>query len=334
MTSLKMYFAGAHEGSNTRVLKYYFSVHHGHEVHVDSDRGPFDIAFTNNGRLLEGVSAQLKVNTQHGCLFLGDAKCEPQYGIKLILAASESEKEMMVRNGFQSENVLVTGQPRMDELFYHYKIKDVRQHFLESKGLNSEALTVLYAPTYSRRAFGVGDKFFFASSRSADDDELTAIDLIQTCRELEFNLVIRLHKYIKRSYTGNLLPPWLVDHFQDVEVHDNEVEPNSIPTLVSSDVLITDFSSITSDFLALDRPVIFLDPQLGWRYTDMWHATSAERYEMGVVVETSSQLGREVAEFQARGKEFDESRRKMQSIYQPFFDGKCCERVQQEMSRG
>ena len=121
---MKIFFAGAHDGSNTDALVRYFKSH-------DHDCRTFgyedwDVVFTNNGRLVESVPGRLKINTQHGNLFLGDTKPEPQYGINLALAASESERSMMVRNGYQPEDVLVTGQPRTDLLYQATRDRSVR----------------------------------------------------------------------------------------------------------------------------------------------------------------------------------------------------------------
>ncbi|KKL07021.1 hypothetical protein LCGC14_2590180, partial [marine sediment metagenome] len=263
---MKIFFAGAHDGSNTDALLKYCGHHRlGDECYTFGHES-FDVVFTNNGRLVEGVPGRLKINTQHGNLFLGDTRPEPQYGINLALAASESEKAMMVGNGYRSQDVWVTGQPRTDLLHKAVQDYSVRVKYLESAGMDVAKPTILYAPTYSRQAFGGGHKLFFASSTNEICDKNTMMSLLQLCDSLNCNLIIRMHKYIKREYQGHLLPHYLQDLLNtwsdvNIDIHDNEMYPDSIPVLVASDILITDFSSIAADFLALDREIVFIDPQ-------------------------------------------------------------------------
>lgn len=330
-----VYFAGVHPGSNTEVLSdYVMSTKYGAGVTYDPSKAPFDLAFTNNGRLIEGVRARLKINTQHGNLFLGDTKPEPQYGIKLALAASESEKSMMVRNGFRPENVLVTGQPRTDRLWrLRSDADEIRTEHLKSKNLSPLKPTILYAPTYSRGAFGMGEKLFFASSLNVTHDAYDVQDFVRICEEAEFNVIVRLHKYQKRFF-GQLVPPWLLNLLSGVEIHDNESDPDSIPALLSADVLITDYSSITADFMALEKPIVFVQPHPGWKYSDAWHARPHERVLMGRVASSGAEIARAATDL-SWFKDGKDNRRSMLQKYQPLFDGKCCQRVWEEvLSRG
>lgn len=330
---MKIFFAGVHDGSNTYALLRYCRDNHKIDECYTFGDGPFDLIFTNNGRLVEGVPGRLKINTQHGNLFLGDTQPEPQYGINIALAASESEKAMMVRNGYQPENVLVTGQPRMDLLYQATCDRNTRIQYLQSKGLEVSKPTILYAPTYSRKAFGGGSKLFFASSTNKTCDANMMMSLLQLCDSYKCNLIIRMHKYVKRDYEGHLLPSYLQNMFNvwsnvNCEIHDNEMCPDSIPVLAASDILITDFSSIAADFLALGREIMFIDPQSEWKYTDKWHASKDDRSGMGFICGDFESLHERLVEIVfGRLSSFAPRRRAMRDKYQPLFDGKCCERV-------
>jgi CDP-glycerol glycerophosphotransferase (TagB/SpsB family) len=63
--------------------------------------------------------------------------------------------------------------------------------------------------------------------------------------------------------------------------------PNSFKELIHADILISDYSSIVTDFLALNRPVIFIKEGDGWIYnnTGQWFLKPEERYKMGNVIE-------------------------------------------------
>ena len=248
----------------------------------------YDVAVTNNGRVLSDVKAKMKVNTHHGNLFLGDSKPEPH--VDVSLAMSESEANMMIANGYSQENVLITGAARTDKIVS--PDPDTKPMYLESVNLDLENSTVMYAPTYSRKAFGVGNKAFFANATNAEEEADIAHALVDLIANSNKNMIFRLHGYLKREYDGKLLPEHLeflyeVENFHITSHHD---EPDSIPAIVSSDHLITDFSSIATDFLAAHKPVTFIEPLDNWEYTKQWHCTKDERYDLGKVVHTLEHL--------------------------------------------
>jgi CDP-glycerol glycerophosphotransferase (TagB/SpsB family) len=241
------------------------------------DNIPWDIAITNNGRNLNNVKAKLKVNTHHGNLHLGDSS--PEANIDVSLAASYSEKAMMMSNGYRSENVLVTGSARTDRLINSDWFD--KEGFLISRHMDPNKLTILYAPTYSRSNFGMGNKYFFATSKSEHDD----IDFARSLEKLSgCNIIFRLHGYLRRQYGGKLYPNYLSDYIKDVYCTSHHDEPDSIPYVLASDILITDFSSITADFLGLDKDIFYLNPATNWMYTDKWHCPKEMRDRVGTVI--------------------------------------------------
>ena len=297
---MKIFFAGAIPGSNTQALLEYFEENTDRKVFKLYTFGneTFDVAFTNNGRLLERVDARLKVNTQHGNLFLGDTEPEPQYGIQLA-----------------------------DRLFRHRDDSELRSIYLNDLGLDSDKRTVLYAPTYSRSTLGGGEKLFFANTQSVTEDVRMAEVLMEGCRAGGLNLIIRSHKYLKRelSHNGFAVPTYMMNVLRGAEIHDNLMFPDSVPPLLVSDLLITDFSSIAADFLALNRQIWFVNPRDGWRYTDRWHASKSDRHDMGEVIYSHVDLKISLELFaDGKGRVPHDHVRKR---YHPMFDGGCCERV-------
>jgi CDP-glycerol glycerophosphotransferase (TagB/SpsB family) len=221
--------------------------------------------------------------------------------------------------------------------------ESIRDVYLKSIGLDVNKPTVLYAPTYSRGAFGFGEKLFFANSTNAGED-IDMFEALLEARENGFNIILRLHKYLRRIYGNDLIPNYLQRELDaakyDIDgkimhVCDNDQEPDSIPVLCSTDVLVTDFSSITADFLGLNRPIIFIEPQDHWQYTRKWHATKHARNNMGIVVGNEDGLVSRILEYSYWGNDTDYVTRSSLATYkyQPFFDGKCCERAWEGITR-
>lgn len=287
---------------------------------------PYDIGITDNRRCLNQAKAKrqkdsLTVNLHHGNFFLTTSS---ENGIDISTVQSASEKEMLCQNGYRPEDVYVTGAARTDELFGNlYKIKT---NYLKSIGLDPCKKTILYAPTYDRANFGFGRKGFYARWCSQSEEILVSRALMQMAEKYGYNVIIRVHRYYKRYYK-NLIPEYLLPIFANAHICSNETEQDSIPSIAATDVLITDFSSIITDYLLLNRPIIFIEPHSGWKYTDKWHAPKNIRYEFGEVVEDCRNFI-ETIHFCIKYPEHKYWERKgIQEKYSPFADGQSSKRV-------
>jgi len=291
--------------------------------------GQYNIGITNNGRCLRQIKAEpclkcLTINTHHGNFFLGDT--EPEQGIDASLVASQSEKEMLIRNGYNPKDVYITGAPRLDRLC-NSDIDIMRNNYLTSINLDPNKKTVLYAPTYDRNNFGFGNKAFFARWQNSAKEIDVMAKLLRTLKEMDCNLIIRVHKYYKRYYK-HLVPDALIPLLKNnAHITSNETDPDSIPVLASTDLLITDFSSIVADFITLDRPIIFIEPHENWIYTNRWHVPKEYRYEFGIVVKDD--LETYVSNELAYPDKLSQQRKKCAAKYAPLADGKSSERAAQ-----
>lgn len=134
-----------------------------------------------------------------------------------------------------NDGVLIYGTPKFDQLLHQaYKVKQ-----------RKKTLKILYAPTWRS-----GNPFFI------DDciQELSKIDELCQVENLEFN--IRLHPASKTK----------IDFSQFKSIKLEERTLNSIESVVSSDILITDYSSICFDGILTCVPIIY-------------YAFDLERYE-------------------------------------------------------
>lgn len=287
-----------------------------------------DIAITNNLRCLGGKRGLLTVNTQHGNFFLGDTSDETD--IDLYTAASQSEKSMMTNNGVPNSKIVITGCARTDRLFRHTQAKDeyALEQFYKQYNVRKGQKTFLYAPTYDRSNLGFGKKGFFACSLSEQDEINISKELMGYINSIDAKLIIRVHKYYKRKWP-NLVPSYLGNIFQNTntEITSNETHPDSIPAIIGSDVLITDFSSIVADFLPMKKPVIFIEPNEHWIYTDRWHVTKGSRPFLGRVIyshhDVVGALDNAESDYTDHYSQCCETYVKH---YVPYFDGDCSKR--------
>lgn len=129
-----------------------------------------------------------------------------------------------------SGTIIENGYPRNDFMFASSDKKEQLQQLLQ---LDKNKKTILYAPT------------FRGSHTSANANTNRYTDLIirlqEECSE-KFNILTKLHH---TQSSENL----------DVATVPHDIETNELLSIV--DVLITDYSSIAFDFLALKRPILY-----------------------------------------------------------------------------
>lgn len=225
----------------------------------------------------------------------------------------------------------MTGRPRVDALYAGRVDRDeTRLVFLEHKKLDPRKKTVLYSPTWDRAAFGAGTKGFFARWVRRDEEVEVTQALLHGVRAMGCNLVIRLHGHYARNFGDKLVP----DHIHeilgdqsDVAITSMATDPDSIPTLIASDVMITDLSSIAFDYLALNRPIIFIDPWEGWHYAPpgKWYCNLNDR--PGAPVEHIDELVREIGVSLNHPELWSKVRQNASDLYLGFSDGKNSERA-------
>jgi len=149
----------------------------------------------------------------------------------VILATSQMNAEFL-RKEFRSDRIAVTGYPRNDCLFDRNLI-DV--DFKKSFSLDRFSNIILYAPT------------FRDSQQFCPFSEEFLHELNEWLTSKNYILIVKRHPYDRvrmEIKLSNIVD--LSDEIEDVQ-----------EILCDVDVLITDYSSIATDFVLLDRPVIF-----------------------------------------------------------------------------
>lgn len=172
-----------------------------------------------------------------------------------LLAANPFMAEQMYEKAYRLGTVfqgliVEEGYPRIDRQFLTEEQQERAREQLAACGIDigngdlGNREIVLYAPTWK------GDSF-----TRPDDDILQLVDAVGELQGLlggRYIVLLKTHQIVHRFAEHD-------DRLRRILVS-NEIPSNVVLGL--SSVLITDYSSIFIDYLALERPIVFLAPDL------------------------------------------------------------------------
>ncbi len=143
--------------------------------------------------------------------------------------------------------IVKAGVPKADAFFDG---SFERSAVLHSLGLDVSKKTILYAPTFQREA----------------SLECFGISIMDRLASLDCNLLVRLHHLslnlrhpdAVRAHSGR---DWRKTIGEMAEKHANlrMVEGDSTPYFVASDIMVSDVSGASFEFMLQDKPVVFMD---------------------------------------------------------------------------
>lgn len=214
----------------------------------------------------------VKVHFFHGVSFKNYAVSGHAREFDRLFIVGEYHRRRLIKEGILEENdprIAMIGMPKTDCLVDGSLN---RERVLTSMGLNPHLKTILYAPTWSEASslFTLGE------------------EIMRTVSRRPMNFLVKLHDSAydpKRSsvdWRARLAP---FENERAKLVRDWDV----CPYLYASDILISDASSVSSEFTLLDRPIIFIDvPELMQR----WEKADLETWgqKTGWVARTAGEL--------------------------------------------
>ncbi len=155
-----------------------------------------------------------------------------------LIVTSEDIKEYY-SEAFQisTSKIKALGLPRMDYYFENHDVDFLKKNLLDKHNISSDKKIVLYAPTFRDE-----EKY---------NNVFNYLDLDEFNRNLgdEYVLALRLHPKIKDFYKDEISAN---GQYIDVSNYESEQE-----LMLMSDILITDYSSIMIEFVALNKPAVF-----------------------------------------------------------------------------
>lgn len=189
--------------------------------------------------MLVGKRCKAKVHTFHGVSFKGRAYTPKLLDYTKLFIVGPYMEERFAAKGILSENdsrIARVGMPKLDPLVDGtWTMERAKAHL----GFDPHQTVVLYAPTW-----GAG------SSLQNFGEEV-----VRTCLDQGIRLVVKLHDHTLRDPTwSEKLREW---ECAGVMIYH---DPDVVPAMAASDLLISDMSSVANEYLLLDRPLVTILP--------------------------------------------------------------------------
>lgn len=271
---------------------------------------------------------QITVNLWHG---VGHKKINTARGYKqgvpanYTIATSKMTQKMFA-DLFANpiETVFIGGMPRND-LMLRTKNSDFK--FDQNTGLNGHDRIIIWMPTFRRKV----SESTAGQTVISETDNIFGIDSFnierfnQMLKQYNTICVVKSHYYVndykKQQDLSNFLfinDNWLYEH--GILLYE---------LLSKTDALITDYSSVMTDYSLLDRPIFVIAEDL--EYYKKSQGLYFEDYENRVPSKlflSQNELFDAVRLFLENGDDkFAEKRRKIRDLYYQFKDEKSAERI-------
>ncbi len=199
----------------------------------------FDVLFAANTNMLEPRSAVLKVQIFHGVSFRNRAVRAANLGADRFFMVGPYMKRKFVEAG-----LLEADDPKALEIGF------MKTDALLDESLDRQLLRDQYGLDGSRPIVA-----FCPTGQKNNALDVYGLDLIERIKDSgRYDLLIKLHDHPHDSTDWSGMISGIQDrHTRLVESYD------VMPVLFTADLLITDASSVSSEYSLLDRPILFMD---------------------------------------------------------------------------
>ncbi|GLI56788.1 hypothetical protein PM10SUCC1_23020 [Propionigenium maris DSM 9537] len=228
-----------------------------------------------------------------------------------VIVSSEWEKRLLNEHfGHPDQNLIVTGLARYDNLYKSDVVED----------------QIFFMPTW-RKAIRKRELFICSDYYLKTKEILEDKNLLKKLREkkikVKFYLHIKLHKFI------DLFQELENDVIEIVEAGDEDVQT----LLKKSKLLITDYSSISFDFIYMEKPVLFY--QYDYKdYIESYRVQGYEEYKndrFGYIAYNSKTLIDKIIYYLDNDFKAEEEYIKKSNKYFKFRDNNNCQRIYNEI---
>jgi len=200
----------------------------------------FDVLFASNTNLIEPAEVKSRIQLFHGISFRNRAIRKENMGCDYYFLVGPYMQRKFEENGLMQHDdprAVSIGFPKTDRLMNGHLHRNM---LYKQFGFDESKSVILYAPT--------GQKH---NSLDTMGEEV----IKQLIQRGKYNVLVKLHDHPKNKK---------IDWASKLSAYENGrmrlvKDFDIIPSLHLADLLITDASSVSSEYALVDRPMIFLD---------------------------------------------------------------------------
>ena len=270
---------------------------------------------------------QIIINLFHGCTFKAT---------KGVAVVTDTEKFMPVTGDFwksimaefvccSSDKVVTLGYPRNDYLIMN-KNNQMKQ-WLDDKGWKDYKKILLWMPTFRKSAtINLSENYYSGETGLPileDNNDLMDLDeLLQTSNVL---LVIKVH-HLQLDYEAFKKDYSNIQIIKDGMLISSGIQLYQMVSM--TDILITDYSSISNDYMLLDRPMIFtLDDYEEYRASRGFSIEDPAQYFPGHHVFNKEELFEAIKDVANGDDPYKDRRHELLPIMHKYQDQYSCKRI-------
>jgi len=208
------------------------------------------------------------------------------------------------------EKLYVTGFARMDALYNYLKMP--KGKLLDEIGINKKEKIILHAPTFDVGLWPWGKEY----------EEFER--LCRFLKEKKLILILRLHPYakIKKRKLKRI-----ISKYKNVYWFDMSKEPDTMKLLAITDILITDWSSIYTEYFLTKKPIIFLEVNKKY-FTEMRGKPEIPpEYRAGEIICNKDEFYEALKLVLKKGNRYEHDQDTLLRIIHGNVDGKASKRV-------
>lgn len=210
-------------------------------------------------------------------------------------------------------NFIELGQPRNDRLFDKEFINKAKEYVKKKYNIDEEKEVLLLAPTWRGYECDFNGIFNEKNLKYFDD----------VLEENNICMIYRPH-YLERGIELEL-----IENMKSAVIIDNSMEKDAQIVLAASDYLISDYSGIIVEFLALNKPIMFLD--IDYNEYDNYRGVGIDYYNNihtpGEKIRDINDIVKYIKNIKNKNDYYDEYRRKAIEYYYKFYDGNSTQRI-------
>lgn len=220
-----------------------------------------------------------------------------------------------------SDSVLVTGIPKND-LFLSKSEDPFTVKYLEKTKFKDGEKIIFYAPTYRNY------KFKDLEFDILRENNFNLTEFNNFLKENSLKMYISLH--FKLLLKPNVYKKYETENI--IIINNKEINNDNSYLLAKSDILITDYSSIFTDFLLTQKPIIFnpfdykeymtKDKGMHYDYNEVTPGPKAKNWQ---------EVQSYISEFLKNPNLYNEERKKVNKLFNKYTDGRSCERLYKEI---